>query len=612
MVDVAHKTSHHNKIEATGGLLAAGPDLTVSYCFPIPKHTTNSKNATPSTWSSQDYTHANTEIRKSNKCNARGLKIHIPTKINHNFLQQFIHNYKDHEVIDFIKFGWPLNADKNPAQTKFPVNHKSAKDNPKDIEKFITKAHTRNSILGPFTKSPFDPPVAFSPLGAVDKKDTTNKRIINDMSFPHDGTSVNAQISQDTFLGEKFVLKYPGVDKLVELIKNKGTGCAIFKRDISSAYRQLLRADPGDVHLLGFTWKGKIFHDLTLPQGCRSAALSCQRFTEFLIHIYQSVKNSMDGTVYQDDMADAETWSYAHAAYSLMGNILTEAGIDEALDKRSPPDVEMTFLGVQFNTLNMTLTITPERLTELNQLLLTWLAKSFCTKKELQSFVGKLQFAAACVKSGRIFLARMFSFMKALPDSGLHPIHNEFHKDVIWWHTFMAKYNGVSIMLTEQWSQPDITFTSDSCLSGFGAWNPTARTYMKGKFPTHIIDTTQHINQLELLTIVLAAKLWGHTWRGKRILVRCDNEASCMVINNGKSKDAFMMSCVREMAFVCATTECEIKALHIPGVKNPISDLLSRWKNDKEDMKKLTHLVGPEQITEVHITDELFTLNELW
>ena len=64
---------------------------------------------------------------------------------------------------------------------------------------------------------------------------------------------------------------YPSVDNLVNLVRLKGPGCCLLKCDISQVYRQLL-VDPGDLHLLGYKWKGGSFIDVTLTMGLRSAA----------------------------------------------------------------------------------------------------------------------------------------------------------------------------------------------------------------------------------------------------------------------------------------------------------------------------------------------------
>lgn len=347
----------------------------------------DNNSITESSWSTQDYIQANKIIRESGLCNARGCRIPIPTAINHNFLATFVNEYHDKEVLDFAKFGWPLSTNSDPIQSYIPSNHASARENPKEIQKFLKKAERLNSILGPFEYSPFNPPICFSPLGAVDKKDSSSKRIIHDMSWPRDGSAVNDHIDKNSFLGDTINLHYPGVDNLVEIIKRKGVGCAIFKRDIASAYRQILRVDPGCIHQLAFSWNHKVYHDLTKPQGCRSAALSCQRFTEFIIFIYQQLKGQSDGVVYQDDMADAEIWSNAFQAYDLMGTVLINAGIQEAVEKRTPPCTKMVFLGVLFDTLNMTISVTPERLDDIRTQLLSWKNKITCTKKEIQSLI---------------------------------------------------------------------------------------------------------------------------------------------------------------------------------------------------------------------------------
>ncbi len=77
------------------------------------------------------------------------------------------------------------------------------------------------------------------------KHDLEESRVILDLSFPP-GNSVNSCIPNGTYLGELYALRYPMVDSLVELIKHKGHGCALFKRDLKSPYRQLLPVDLGD------------------------------------------------------------------------------------------------------------------------------------------------------------------------------------------------------------------------------------------------------------------------------------------------------------------------------------------------------------------------------
>ncbi len=67
----------------------------------------------------------------------------------------------------------------------------------------------------------------------------------------------------------------------------------------------------------------------------------------------------------------------------------------------------MDFLGVLFNSIPMTMSITPVRLEEIKHLLHSCLSKTQATKKMLESLVGKLLIVAKCVPMARIFVGRL-------------------------------------------------------------------------------------------------------------------------------------------------------------------------------------------------------------
>ena len=241
-------------------------------------------------------------VKKSGLPNYIGARIPIETTLNIDFLTSALQGYEDEVIVEFFKFGWPINNISDPkCANRFCGNHKSATSNPKAIQKFVKKGLADNSIMGPLNDIPFSKFVV-SPLGSVPKTDSSERRTIMNLSYPK-GSSVNDVIPKDSYLGHSFHLRYPGVDQLIELIKLKGQGCALFKRDLKSAYRQLLRVDPGDIPWLGFSWNGKFYFDLTHPQGGRSAAMCCQRSSSGIIYIFKSLNPSNEATNYLDDLA---------------------------------------------------------------------------------------------------------------------------------------------------------------------------------------------------------------------------------------------------------------------------------------------------------------------
>lgn len=135
------------------------------------------------------------------------------------------------------------------SESSYCRNHKGATDFPDDIKNCLKKESSYKAIVGPFKSNPFNEPIAVSPINSVHKKESLERRVIVDLSFPKD-TSVNNGILKDQYLGETISVQYPTVDNLIDLIKKKGKGCHLFKRDLKRAYRQIY-LDPGDIHLLG-------------------------------------------------------------------------------------------------------------------------------------------------------------------------------------------------------------------------------------------------------------------------------------------------------------------------------------------------------------------------
>ncbi len=86
-----------------------------------------------------------------------------------------------------------------------------------------------------------------------------------DLGYPP-GHSINYMIDPSEYLGTPSWLRYPKVDDLVDLIKKKGRGCALMKRDLSRAFHEL-PVDSGDFNLLGWTWQGWKYLTSRLPWG---------------------------------------------------------------------------------------------------------------------------------------------------------------------------------------------------------------------------------------------------------------------------------------------------------------------------------------------------------
>ena len=532
--------------------------------------------------------------------NFQGLRIPLETKLNIPFFRKELVEYHDKEVVELMEFGFPLGMVGDIPSNPPGVNHGGAIRFPRSVGKYLKTELQEGAVLGPFKSNPFSPS-SFSPLSTTEKSDSVDRRVIMDLSYPI-GHSVNDLISTSEYLGAPMRLRYPSVDDLVKLIKQKGRGCALMKRDLARAFRQF-PVDPGDMHVLGFAWEGNLYFDKTLPMGLRSSPLSCQRITNAVRHIFQG--RGFDLVNYLDDLVTAEKWEMAEQADEEMGQVLIEGGLVEKPSKHIRPVVEMVFLGVLHNTETLTLAVSQERLLELSGLLSDWLDRSRASRRDFQVLLGKLNFVASCVRQGRVFVARIINHMKTISHSGTVSIPEFVRRDLRWWKIFLPLYNGVSMMAIENWAVPDEVFATDACLLGCGGWSEDRR-YFHSPFPDTICKQSIDINGLELLTIIIACKVWGRGWKGKRMLVHCDNMVSVIVMNTGKTSDLFLQACLREIAFLAATREFEIRGVHIPGVSNRVPDALSRWDLDDKFPPLFRSLVGPEPVFEVDVHTGLF------
>ena len=190
---------------------------------------------------------------------------------------------------------------------------------------------------------------------------------------------------KDEYLGNTISVSYPKVDDLMHLIKLKGQGCMIFKRDLKRAYRQLA-VDPADTHLLGYKWRGHVYFDRVLTMVLRYAAYMCMRTTSAIAYICKDI--GIDILNYLDDLAGCESPEKSWDAFNNLRHILDRCGFEESVEKACQPNTKIIFVGILLDAKNLTISIDEQRLAEISQLVLDWLTKQVCNKKRIAVFIG--------------------------------------------------------------------------------------------------------------------------------------------------------------------------------------------------------------------------------
>ena len=355
-----------------------------------------------------------------------------------------------------------------------------------------------------------------------------------------------------------------------------------------------------------YTWNSPFYFDTVLTVGLRSAAMACQRSTSAITWILN--RRGLSTFNYLDDFIGVSPPTLATTHFTELGVLLNQLGLEESVAKSCPPSPIMTCLGVELNTLDLTLSVDSARLVEIESLLYAWLHKRTTTKSSLQSLVGKLVFVSKCVRQSRVFIARILRLLRSVKFNHHHiNLNSEFRKDLQWWRRFLRVYNGVSMISTNDWSSPGEVFTTDACLTGCGGI--CERGYFHAEFPEFISVQQLDNNSLELLTIVVALKRWGHLWRGLRLTAGCDNAVAVTALNSGRCQNAFLNSCLREICFLAATHELEIRAVHLPGVLNSEADVLSRWNVPSRAKEQFIQRIHRDQLVAVTVPITFFKLD---
>ena len=533
--------------------------------------------------------------------NYNSARVPVPSGLSISAWRQHLEGYHDKKLADFLEFGWPVNCQGEAILTPTYVNHPSARNYSGDIDYYIALEREMGALGGPYDRPPFTY-MQISPLMTRPKKDSTHRRVIVDLSWPPD-TSVNDAIIGDLYVDGKMGIKLPTVEYMEGRLLELGKGAYLYKTDLARGYRQL-RVDPSDWPLLGFTHQGKYFFDLCPPFGLRTSALCMQRTSEGICWIHE--QRGFITRPYLDDFGGAEaTIDRAEQALGELQSIMRELGVNEALHKVCRPAQQMVWLGLRYDSINMTIEIPQEKLNEIMDELRGWEEKTRASQREMQRLLGLIQFVASVSPPARVFSNRMLTNLREMPKKGTESLSLGFKCDLAFFLDLLPDYNGVRIV--DKTNVPcQERLELDACLTGCGAY--TGDGYYAEQFPSSVQREQHTIAHLELLNIVVALKVWGRVWRGHKVQVKCDNMNACLAVQTGRSRDSYIQHCVRELFVLQASHDVELKVVHCPGKKMVRADALSRmYCNDRcrEWVIRDAQLARAER---VRVRDEVFVL----
>ena len=172
------------------------------------------------------------KVLQSGIPNRYGCRIPIRNTWNLILMKDLIYEYYDQEIIDWLTYGFSISRC-NDAEDPIPANanHAGALHHPESIDAYLKKEIKLGATMGPFRIPPYINRIGISPLSTREKRESTSRRVILDLSFP-EGRSVNSGINKDLYCGEPIKLVYPTIDTLCRRVAELGEKCLLWKRDL--------------------------------------------------------------------------------------------------------------------------------------------------------------------------------------------------------------------------------------------------------------------------------------------------------------------------------------------------------------------------------------------
>ncbi|XP_065192514.1 uncharacterized protein LOC135823596 [Sycon ciliatum] len=270
------------------------------------------------------------------------------------------------------------------------------------ISEQLAASCARGETAGPFALPPFQF-MRCSGIGAVPKKNG-NLRMIHHLCILADA-SVN-----DSIPAEPFSLHYVSIDYAINIIMSCPQPVYLSKLDVRSAFRQ---------------------HEFAM---------------DHLLHYLDDFLNISTGLV------------AANQQLAILLRAFTHFSIPLAPSKLEGPSPSLTFLGIVLDCERRKARLPEDKLSEIRALLVATISERSIGQRQVESLLGKLDFAARVIVPGRTFMRRLWSVCSRYREPHYRiKLSNECIDALTWWLRLLQDWNGKFFFLHPQWTRHLLT-----------------------------------------------------------------------------------------------------------------------------------------------------------
>lgn len=420
-------------------------------------------------------------------------------------------------------------------------------------------------------------PILVQPLHVI-IKEGKKPRLVIDLS-----RNLNQLLPHTTF-------HYASVQDAVRL---STPNCFYSKLDISNCFLSF-PLHPSTYKYFVFQFDHQYYQFVRLPFGLSTAPRICTLLLS-VIQFKLEQQHDIKMVRYLDDFLFISN-TYSTSSQHLATAIQTceQFGLVVNAKKTEGPSQHMQFLGIQLNSVACTLSISSERIDEMNTLLLQHFHTPSSTPvrvKQIMSFVGKLSFVSQVLPSSRPFMRRLLDAIKGKRKLQRCRLPIEFKLDCVIWLQRIQQWNG--LISWSVYTQQPFVIVSDASITGFGFYlqsfppNVSLHQIPIALQPGSAVSGTWHpsmshllsnrsIAYLELFSVLYALTMLAPVLHNQSVLILTDNSSNVPIINKLRTSSTTIINLLRSLAELSATHVFACKARHISGESNVLADFLSR------------------------------------
>ena len=498
-----------------------------------------------------------------------------------HYINKWMDITSDGYILDIVQNGLKLNfSAKAPEKGSF--EYKRARNETKVIDEEVERLLEKQVISACGEKTGD----YFSSLFTREKKNGSYRTILN-----------------LKYLNEECKTHHFKMESLKQAIHMIRPGAYLASIDIKDAFYSV-PIHPSHKKYLKFMWKAKPYQFEAMPNGYLDAM---RIFAKLMKPVFSTLrKMGFVSILYVDDtLLYGDTFAECKENVRATLEMLQDLGFIVHSEKSVfEPTQHIVFLGFEFDTVAMTITLTKEKKNKILKLANDILRKDQVSIRYVSKFLGNLTSSFDGVPLGKMYYRHIefdktVSLKLAKGDyEAMCFLSIEALNEIAWW------IENIPTAFGRIKTTPGIDYVIHTDASNEG-WGASDGVYPDINGRWTLGEQMLHINALELKAIKLAL----HSYLplnedAKHIRIKSDNTTAISYINKkGGTHNMTLNDMAVDIWEYCIDMGMHISAAHIPGVHNVLADTASRefidsaeWAIPHKYFNKITRRFGIPEI----------------